>query len=367
MTATYAQPDHAAGYLVRAAVTAPSLHNTQPWLFLCRDRGITVHYDITRRLLLADPDGREMLLSCGAALFNARMAMRHLGYRPVVQLHPHPRRPDALAQVDWGAYATSTHEDELLYRAIRQRHTWRGPFHTPAVPRPLIAALREQARAEGAELYPLTTALEQGHLAELVKEAECLQRGDRERTVELAHWAHPSGDCRFDGVPDEACPFHPDSAAYAGRDFTGLTRDRATARPPWTWSARTGQVAVLTTPYDTPQDWLRAGQALQRVLLYATGHQVSAAFHTQPLELPRLRTQVRSLLVSRQFPQMILRLGSTHWSLRTARRPLCEVLLTEPPARTNRVRPTGPMLSPLRAGPSDPDDVPAAKGPSALH
>lgn len=99
-----ARPSHAADYLVRAAVTAPSVHNTQPWLSVeeGRDRGIEVHADVTRRLLRTDPCGREMVISCGASLFNIRLAMRHLGFHPVVQPFPHPGSPAFLARVGWG-------------------------------------------------------------------------------------------------------------------------------------------------------------------------------------------------------------------------------------------------------------------------
>src|SRR5262249_13197827 len=70
-----------------------------------------------------------------------------------------------------------------------------------------------------------------------------------------------------------------------------------------------GVVALLTTCRDTPVDWLRAGRALQRILLAAAGHDVSAAFHTPALEVPELREFIRGRFCDGAYPQMIMRLG----------------------------------------------------------
>jgi nitroreductase len=69
-------PAEVSRFVVEAAVHAPSVHNTQPWWFSTADREISLHADIDRRLNVADPRGREMMISCGAALFTARVAMR---------------------------------------------------------------------------------------------------------------------------------------------------------------------------------------------------------------------------------------------------------------------------------------------------
>ena len=71
-----------AGYVVAAAVWAPSVHNTQPWWFSASGREISLYADAGRQLAVADPRGREMLISCGAALFTARLALRSLGPYP---------------------------------------------------------------------------------------------------------------------------------------------------------------------------------------------------------------------------------------------------------------------------------------------
>jgi hypothetical protein len=76
-------PEEIARFVVGAAVHAPSVHNTQPWWFGHAGQEISVHADTERRLRVADPHGREMMISCGAALFNIRVALRYLGLVPV--------------------------------------------------------------------------------------------------------------------------------------------------------------------------------------------------------------------------------------------------------------------------------------------
>ncbi|MFD5256399.1 Acg family FMN-binding oxidoreductase [Streptomyces bobili] len=326
MTDFHACPSHAATYLVRAAVTAPSVHNTQPWLFVeeGRDRSIEVHADIARRLLLTDPFGREMVISCAAALFNIRLAMRHLGINPAVQPFPHPGSPTFVARVGWGPYRRPTLDEERMYGALSRRHTVRGPFRTESVPVPLIDALREHAAAEGATLHFMDAGNDRRRLAEVVRAAEGVHRTDPGHIAEQARWVRPARRPRYDGVPAYASVANPDSTLLPGRDYAG--RSRIFPSPARRWSRRTGLIVVLSTDRDDRPDWLRAGQALERILLYAATENVMAAFHTQPLELPRLRARVRETLTAGEFPQMILRLGYAPSIRPVPRRPASEVL-----------------------------------------
>jgi hypothetical protein len=88
-----------------------------------------------------------------------------------------------------------------------------------------------------------------------------------------------------------------------------------------------GVVALLATSTDQPADWIRSGQALQRVLLAANVNGAAAALHTQPLELPELREFMRVRLGGPTYPQILLRLGATDNVTTSTRRPVEEVLL----------------------------------------
>lgn len=85
-------------------------------------------------------------------------------------------------------------------------------------------------------------------------------------------------------------------------------------------------LAFVTTEDDTPAEWLRAGRALQRVLLGLTAAGVSASFLNQPVEVPELRAELRRQTGGR-VPQLLLRVGYGPEVPATPRRPAAEVTL----------------------------------------
>ncbi|MEU6378723.1 hypothetical protein [Streptomyces sp. NPDC046909] len=320
MSLTHEAPGRVALHLARTAALAPSPHNSQPWSFVeeGHDHGFELRLDGGRRLILTDPGGREAVIACGAALFNVRLAVRRLGFRPAVDLLPDPGDPGHLAHVGCAAHAPAGPDEMLLARAMPRRHTHRGPFEPDPVPDPLLDALRDHARAEGAVLQIVDEPERLRLLADLVRTAEDTHRADAGHAAELARCVGPHG------IPREVCRRHPDGTLLAGRDYLGLSW--YFARQPKRWSPRTGTVAILSTRYDTRQDWLRSGQALQRLLLHAAAHDVMAAFHTQPLELPAPRARMRTRLTAGLHPQVVLRLGRTTRAWPTPRRAPVETL-----------------------------------------
>jgi hypothetical protein len=120
-------------FAVAAAVHAPSVHNTQPWRFGPGERAIDVYADASRRLRVADPNGRELMISCGAAVFTLRVALRYLGWLPRARLFPDSSRPALVARVRWDEdrIAADSYEREM-YAAVTTRHTHRGGGIPPA-------------------------------------------------------------------------------------------------------------------------------------------------------------------------------------------------------------------------------------------
>jgi hypothetical protein len=86
------------------------------------------------------------------------------------------------------------------------------------------------------------------------------------------------------------------------------------------------QIALLGTVEDTPADWLRAGQAMQRVLLQATLDGLATSLMSQPLEWPELRPSVRDPSSAVGFVHMVFRLGYGPQGDATPRRPVADVL-----------------------------------------
>ncbi len=317
-----------AQFVVEAAVSAPSVHNTQPWWFYGADHEVGIHADDERRLAVADPDGREMMISCGAALFTARVAMRYLGLVPKVTAFPEVGIDTLVARINWTDTVEPLDYEREMFAEIPRRRTHRGGFDPEPLPEGIHAALRDEARKEGATLLVLGDEARRNALAGVVEAGEYATRINSARARELAKWAPAPGSGRRDGVPASAYPARPDRIEpnFPGRDFAhghdwGLP-PTGDGRPAWS----AGTVAILATDADRPEDWVAAGQALQRMLLFAATCGVSAALHSQPLEIVQLREFIKVQFCEGAHPQLILRLGVTNRSAISVRRPVDEVL-----------------------------------------
>ncbi|MFE7109127.1 Acg family FMN-binding oxidoreductase [Streptomyces sp. NPDC057575] len=324
--------------LVADATAAPSMHNAQPWLFRYSrgDRTLALRADFERALPAADPSARALHVGCGAALLNLRVSAAHHGLAAATTLLPAPSDPAFLAAVRLDAApgnrpgTPSDRADEALrtlHPAIAERHTSRYPFDEQPIPDDVRARLVGAARTEGADL----TFLVPPHLEtvlDLIRDAEGYDRGDPAREAEQEHWARfTKTDAPDDGIPDYAFGPRDASERAINRDFTGTRAPDGRARVLF---ERRPQLALLSTENDRPADWLRAGQALERVLLAATLDAVSTSFATQPIEWPDLRWVLRDPLHGTGHPQMIIRLGYGPTGPRTPRRRLDRVLTIEP-------------------------------------
>jgi nitroreductase len=308
------------------AVLAPSSHNTQPWSFRIRQGALEILLDRSRVLPVADPAAREMIISCGAALQNIRIVLRHWGFASRVRILPHASAPDILARVTVGAPRSSSTLYEKLFDAIRERHTNRAPFLPRAVPQRLIAAMRAAAALEGAWLDQTTDTRLRPVVADFVAQGDRQQWSDPGFRRERAAWMRPNSGSVHDGLPgyvfgmsDLVARFAPRAMRAVPMGGTQSKRDRQLAMD-------APLLVTLKTSGDTPRHWMAAGQALQLVLLVAASHGISASFLNQPLQIPALRAKLHTSLGLSGFPQVILRMGYATTSTVTPRRSIAEVL-----------------------------------------
>jgi hypothetical protein len=316
--------------VVAEAIWAPSVHNTQPWRFGINDRALSLYADAGRLLAVADPDGREMLISCGAALFTMRLALRSLGWIPVADVLPEPENPLLVARVTFRDRAAATLHEQRLSGQVRWRRTHRGAFDLEPLPAGLLRTLRRGAARDGAVLDVVADAGREAALAVAVQTAEHAVQLESERVRELADWAPDPGSARTDGVPPTAYPARDErtNPYFPGRAFAS---GRRWGLPPLSTASAArsaGVVALLTTRRDRPADWVNAGQALQRSLLTAATYGVATALHSQPLELPWLRNVIRAQLGDGSYPQLLLRFGWVTQIALSVRRDPADVIMT---------------------------------------
>ncbi len=306
-------------------VLAPSVLNTQPWTFHAYGGTVDVVTDPSRAAVHLDPQGRELLMSCGAALFNLQLAVAAQSREPVVTILPDAARPEIVGRVVAGDDYVPTATDLRLHAAIPHRRTSREPFEDRVVPEPVIAALVEAAEAEGARLDQPPP----WHLASitgLVHDADRAQRDRPEVVEDVLDWT--GGRSRpGSGIPDSRLGPRPADPSALVRDFS--MRQYVPDRPVADFG-EAGVLMVLLTPLDTPSDRIKAGIALEHVLLEAASHGVSATLLTQPVEVPELRQWLRDPGTAFAYPQALMTFGYGPVPPPTPRRPVSDVLVLDP-------------------------------------
>jgi hypothetical protein len=287
---------------------------------------VDVLADRTRQLRCADGTGRELMISCGAALYGVRLGMRALGHLPAAELFPDPDRPDILARVRLaGRAAITAHEAELL-AAVPHRHTHRGGFAPGDISPLLIAGMRMDAAAEQAGLMVLADSSQVALVSDLVLRAAREQAARPELVAESSSWVRSTAEPARDGVPAFALAPEYDRVAadpmrLPQRDF-GMSGTAPGGEPP-------SLTAVISTPGDSPADWIQAGQALHRMLLRAACRWVFASLQSQALEAAGLRAELRSGLQLAGQPQLVLQLGRANTAAPTARRGPAQTLIID--------------------------------------
>jgi hypothetical protein len=286
----------------RLAQRAPSVFNTQPWQWRIGSNAMELLRDPDRTLTVTDPGGRQLLLSCGAALHHARLGLTAAGRRITVTRFPDAESPDLLARIDVHGRAEPDEQVRRLRGAIPRRRTDRRPFGATPVPESTVGSLREAAQAEQTGLHLLRPE-QIPTLAEAATRAATAERADPAYRRALEEWTHrPPGS--GDGVPvGTAVPAGPREVPV--RDFAlGGTP----GLPVGPGDDHGAAYAVLHGPEDTAVAWLNAGEALSAVLLTAVVEGLGAAPMSDVLEVEESRLMVQSLLPAGR-PYLALRFG----------------------------------------------------------
>ena len=329
-TGTAAEQWH---FLLQYALLAPSEYNTQPWLFRVQDDSVELYADDTRRLPVVDPEDRELLISCGAACTNLRLAARHFGYHETMEWMLDGERseqPELLVRLRFGAKAPATAQEHRLFAAIPSRQSNRSVYEPRDISEEVLERLQAQAGREGTWLQLVRDAQTRKTISELIVAGDRRQWADRRFRHELAEWVHPRPSGDADGLP---------AAVHARGSFRELTSPfvvrtfdlwREEAARDRRLAAGAPVLAVLGTFGENPSDWFAAGMAIERVLLEACASGLQTSFVNQPIEVPSLRTWLCQALGRKDFPQLVLRIGYGVPAPFTPRRSVQDVLLEGP-------------------------------------
>jgi nitroreductase len=303
-----ADPGLALATAALIALHAPSIHNTQPWHWRVGVDSLELFADERWRLQVADPDGRLLILSCGAALHHVRVALRAMGYLPSVQRLPEIGRPDLLARVTLERSIDVAPQALDALRATLSRQTDRRGVTDAAVPHIALDAMRQAAGSEGAWLHVLGREQARKIIA-TAEQAEGVEIADPAYRAELRAWTgHPGSPTA--GVPEGPHPLR-------GEEYQAA-----------------GSYAVLYGNGDRPSSWLRGGEALSAIWLAATNQGLALRPISSVIEVPAARAVLHQVLSGVGCPYLLIRIGLPAEGEEppgTPRRPVDETVELAPP------------------------------------
>lgn len=295
-------------FLLRYAVLAPSNRNTQPWAFRITPDGVEVFADYTRRLLTIDPGDRELLMSVGAAITNFRVAAAHFGFMTSVRYDVQPEERAPVASITACETCAPDHALSALFGAILKRHTNRAVFdRAPIDPR----ALSRVCDVIGMfpETFNLVHPDEKREAAELIEYAERLQMTRPALRAEMAEWIRADDGLHTDGISAEAFGiprFLASGASWLVRQFSAGAWHGARDRR----LADSASALLIVSAADDRVSLLRAGEALERLLLTITDAGLQYSFLNHAIEAVTLRERVRMLAGSKAPAQLLIRIGA---------------------------------------------------------
>jgi len=314
-------------FFIRYAILAPSGHNTQPWLFKIKKSGIKLYADRTRALPVIDPEDRELTISCGAALANFTVAANYFGFSAKVHICPLEKDFDLLAEVKLSEGHTLSDETKKLFNVITRRRTNRKPFENKVIDGQILQKLETIASEDNIKLNIVKDNQLRELAVHIIEEGDKIQSQDKSFCRELAQWVHPNRKKNKDGIPihsfgvgdlfSQTGPFYLSNIDW-GDIQAARDRNLIEGSP---------VLGIIESKTDTPEDWMLAGIALEKILLFAASENLSASYLNQPLEIPELKEKLIRTLNLKGVPQQILRMGYGKDVEPTPRRNVDEVII----------------------------------------
>jgi nitroreductase len=315
--------------VIELACRAPSVHNTQPWRWRLRDDAtIELYADRRRQLQVSDPSGRNLALSCGAALHHGVVVAQALGLTVAVEVMPSRDDDNLLGRIGLSPGIRTDDGPELLEK-IAQRCTDRRRFTSWPIPDSRLAGLAKAASGFGAFAIPIIDVTARFRAEQLLRRAMTLQTKDPRFAQEQREWVVPSpveGIPSANASPPAGGPLPgPNRFASASEAHAAEAVDAARVV-----ESADGLVAICSAT-DDQRAWLEAGQALSALWLQATREGLSLVPLSQVVEVQETRQALhRDVFDGLARPQVLARIGwseATRTPLdRSPRRPVDQVI-----------------------------------------
>ena len=292
---------------VRLACQAPSLYNSQPWLWVTNSGRLDLFLDPSR-VLHTDRSTRQAHISCGAVLDHLRVAMAAAGWMAIVDRFPTPNNPGHLATVDFTRLDCVTDDQRRRADAILKRRTDRlafmAPFTAPIPWDSIEGVLRSRVGADAVRLDVLPDEM-RPRLTEAAQLTESLRLYDSAYHSELDWWTAPFE--ASEGIPYSALVSAAESdrvgvnrvfpLTHNGERRTNIGQDYS-------------KILMLSTDDDDLSDALACGEALSAIVLECTMAGSATCPVTHLTELSVSRELLAAITDHTDLPQVLIRVAS---------------------------------------------------------
>ncbi len=312
-------------FLIRYAVLAPSGHNTQPWSFRIVEGGVEVYADFSRRLPVVDQANRELLMSLGAAITNLRVAAARFGFDTTVRYETSLEEDLPVALVTLTETCCPDASLSRLFPAIAVRRTNRQRFADRPIDDAALAALCDFID-EQSDTIRFVLPHDRSRVAQLVADGDLTLMDNTAFRCELAAWMRANESSAADGICGDAFGIPGPMSALGPWLMRSVDLGPAQSKHDRELAENAAGLIVVTAD-DNRTSLIRAGEALERLLLLLTKLGIQYSFLNQPVEVDALRAELWSMMRSPKPPQLLLRIGYAAPVRRPMpRRPVEEVL-----------------------------------------
>lgn len=320
------QPEHdTIRTMIDLASRAPSIHNSQPWLWELHGNELRLYADYRFAVPAADPHGRQLTLSLGAHLDHFRAASAAQGWATNVTRLPNPVHRDHLATVEFTSRQTILDGFAQRSKAMRERFTDRLPMHSITEQELRDFTDRVHSDAYNTTHSTLLPSETKPGLARASRASSAARRYDAAYHDELDWWTEQPSTRDY-GIPASSLLSSSEAQRVAvGRDFPHATTGQPRRR---NIPADQACILLLSSYSSSTLDVLRCGEALSELLLDAVTVGLSTCIVSHVFETPTGRAIVRQLVDDTAEPQVLVRVGrrdEAELPTPTPRRPVDDV------------------------------------------
>jgi hypothetical protein len=315
--------------LIKYAIKAPSVHNSQPWKFKVEENSITIFPDYERIFPVADPDNHELFISLGCALENLIIAAGYFGYHTDVEMKMEDPYKESI-RVEFSAGNNQNYDQ--LFENIEIRQSTRSKFNKALIPTADIEKLNEAGNQDKVLFLLYTKSGQIDPVVEITKRATVLQLSKKEVIKELMQWvrfnrktAKKTGDGIYSGAIGG-----PSVPKWLGRLFINLSLDpKREGRKNVNLLKNSSGVLLFIAKENNKEAWVNLGRSFQRVALTATSLNINHAHINSACENIAARKELVEVLQlnSGEQPLLIIRIGYSEKRPYSFRRPLEEMLI----------------------------------------